>query len=173
VAYGSSDQTDKGRTPVADTADKLALISDVASNYLRRNSIGLDQIAAVVNSVTQAMQNAERTLAGGSAAEAPVAPETESAREPAVSPRSSVKPDYIVCLDCGAKVKTLKRHLQSAHGLDPRAYRERWDLKRDYPMTAPSYSERRSAMARQLGLGRKAGESPKRRGRKKATAEAA
>jgi predicted transcriptional regulator len=70
-------------------------------------------------------------------------------------------------------VKTLKRHLQSAHGLDPHAYRERWGLKRDYPMTAPSYSERRSAMARQLGLGRKPGESPKRRGRKKPAAEAA
>jgi predicted transcriptional regulator len=83
-----------------------------------------------------------------------------------------VKPDYIVCLDCGAKVKTLKRHLQSAHGLTPQQYRERWELKRDYPMTAPAYSERRSQMARDLGLGRKAGESKPRRGvrRKKAAA---
>jgi predicted transcriptional regulator len=117
------------------------------------------------------MQNAERILAGGSAAEAAsaVEPEAEPAREPAVSPRSSVKPDYIVF----TKVKTLKRHLQSAHGLDPRGYRERWGLKREYPMTASAYSEQRSTLARQLGLGRKAGESPKRRGRKKPAAEAA
>jgi predicted transcriptional regulator len=85
-----------------------------------------------------------------------------------VSPRSSVKNDYLVCLDCGAKVKTLKRHLQSAHALDPREYHERWGLKKDYPMTAPAYSERRSAMARDLGLGRKAGQPAPKRGRKKA-----
>jgi predicted transcriptional regulator len=85
----------------------------------------------------------------------------EAQRQPAVTVRSSVKPDYIVCLDCGVKVKTLKRHLQSAHGLDPKQYRERWGLKTDYPMTARAYSKRRSAMAQQIGLGRKAAERRK------------
>jgi predicted transcriptional regulator len=136
--------------------DKLALIADVVSSYLRRNSVSTDQIGTVVASVTRAIGDAEKQLAGGGV-EAGASPEvaTTARPEPAVSVRSSVKPDFIVCLDCGAKVKTLKRHLQSAHGLDPKQYRERWDLKTDYPMTAPAYSERRSAMARDLGLGRK------------------
>ena len=69
--------------------------------------------------------------------------------------RRSVTPEYIVCLECGVQAKMLKRHLGSEHGLSPAAYRERWDLPRDYPMTAPSYSEQRSGLAKQIGLGRK------------------
>jgi predicted transcriptional regulator len=154
--------------------DKLALIADVVSSYLRRNSVSADQIGTVVASVTRAMGDAEKQLARGDVAVGATGEVATTARpEPAVSVRSSVKPDFIVCLDCGAKVKTLKRHLQSAHGLDPKQYRERWDLKKDYPMTAPAYSERRSAMARDLGLGRKAGQATKaakkspRRGKRK------
>ena len=146
--------------------DKLTLVSGIVASYLRQNSISVEQIGNVIANVTKAMQEAERVLSGGgepTEARAEEAPQER--REPAVSPRSSVKQDYLICLDCGAKVKTLKRHLQSAHGLDPRAYRERWGLKKDYPMTAPAYSERRSQMARDLGLGRKAGEPPPKRGR--------
>jgi predicted transcriptional regulator len=166
---------DASMDPQAQSTDKLTLVAQIAASYLGQNSINVDQIGVVIANVTSAMNQAEKTLAGGelgngSAEEA--APSER--REPAVSPRSSVKQDYIVCLDCGAKVKTLKRHLQSAHGLEPRSYRERWGLKKEYPMTAPAYSERRSAMARELGLGRKAGQpAPKRRTRKKAPAEAA
>lgn len=157
-----------------DQSSKLALIAEVVSSFLRRNSLGPEQIATVVANVTKAMSAADQQLGGGTAfgnglvGETGAAAPAEEKREPAVSVRASVKQDYIVCLDCGAKVKTLKRHLQSAHGLDPRAYRARWDLKKDYPMTAPAYSERRSAMARDLGLGRKAAAAPKRRGRKAA-----
>jgi predicted transcriptional regulator len=157
---------------MADT-EKLGLVAEITASYLRRNSLGLDQLGAVIAHVTAALQNADNILSGGGVAEVgdqQPGPSPEAPPAPAVSPRSSVKPDYIVCLDCGAKVKTLKRHLMSAHGLDPRAYRERWGLKKDYPMTAPSYSERRSAMARTLGLGRKPGERTTKRSRpKKAT----
>ena len=144
---------------------KLALVADVVSSFLRRNSIGTDQIGNVVASVTRALSAAETQLAGGGELGSGLTPEAQTLEkaEPAVSVRASVKPDYIVCLDCGAKVKTLKRHLQSAHGLDPKQYREKWGLKKEYPMTAPAYSERRSAMARDLGLGRKAGEGQKKR----------
>jgi predicted transcriptional regulator len=81
----------------------------------------------------------------------------ESAREykPAVSVRASVKPDHLVSLIDGRKYKSLKRHLKS-HGLTPKAYRERYGLKGDYPMVAPAYSEARRAIAARLGLGRKA-----------------
>jgi predicted transcriptional regulator len=77
---------------------------------------------------------------------------------PAVSPRSSVKHDYIVSLITGQKFKSLKRHLAS-HGLTPTEYRERYGLKPDYPMVAPGYSEKRREVAKKLGLGRKPGQT--------------
>lgn len=87
-------------------------------------------------------------------------------QEPAVSIRSSVKPDYIVCLEDGKKVKMLKRHLMSQFGLTPEDYRAKWGLPTDYPMVAPNYSARRAELAKQIGLGTKGG-------RRKATADAA
>jgi predicted transcriptional regulator len=153
---------------------KLSLVAGIVSSYLRQNSIGVDQISGVFANVTKALGDAEQILAGGIIGGNGATAETAPAEtyEPFVSVRTSVKQDYIICLVCGAKVKTLKRHLMSAHGLDPRAYRERYSLKRDYPMTAPAYSEKRSKMARDLGLGRKAGEKPARRSRKKVAAAA-
>lgn len=75
---------------------------------------------------------------------------------PAVNPKKSVFPDYIICLEDGKKFKSLKRHLATDFGLTPKAYREKWDLKPDYPMVAPSYAAQRSALAKSMGLGRKA-----------------
>jgi predicted transcriptional regulator len=75
---------------------------------------------------------------------------------PVVPVRSSVKPDYIISLIDGRKLKSLKRHL-STHGLTPREYRERYGLKPDYPMVAASYSAQRREVAQKLGLGRKGG----------------
>jgi predicted transcriptional regulator len=153
--------------------NKLDLVATVVSNYLRRNSIAVDQIGTVVSSVTRALEQASRQLVGApSEAAAHEAAVVSEAQKPAVPVRRSVQPDHIVCLEDGMKVKTLKRHLQSAHGMTPQQYREKWGLARDYPMTAPAYSERRSQMARDLGLGRKAGEAPSRRGRRPAQAAA-
>jgi predicted transcriptional regulator len=116
---------------------------NVVASYLRRNSVGVDQIGAVVTNVTQALGDADRHLAGGASEVRSVSTAPAERPEPATSVRSSVKPEYIVCLECGAKLKTLKRHLQSTHGLNPKQYRDRWELKPEYPMTAPLYSERR------------------------------
>jgi predicted transcriptional regulator len=90
---------------------------------------------------------------------------------PAVPVRRSVQPDYVVCLECGFHAKTLRRHLRMHHGLEVGAYRTRWRLPSDHPTTAPAYSERRLAMAKQLGLGRKPAPvepspAPRRRGRR-------
>ena len=74
--------------------------------------------------------------------------------KPAVPIRRSVHPEYVVCLECGFRGRTLRRHLRGAHGFDPAAYYARWKLPADHPITAPAYSARRSAMARELGLGR-------------------
>ena len=76
-------------------------------------------------------------------------------REPAVSVRSSVKPDYVVCLEDGKKLKMLKRHLKTSYNMTPEQYREKWQLPPDYPMVAPSYAKHRSSLAKKIGLGTK------------------
>ncbi len=79
--------------------------------------------------------------------------------EPAVPVKKSVTPDALFCICCGKPFKSLKRHLQSEHGLSPDEYRAAFGLKADYPTVAPNYSAQRSALALSAGLGRKAGES--------------
>ena len=71
-------------------------------------------------------------------------------------------PDHIVCLEDGKKLETLKRHLRASHAMTPEEYRARWSLPRDYPMVAPKYAARRSALAKEIGLGRKPGLSEER-----------
>jgi len=73
---------------------------------------------------------------------------------PAVNPKKSIHPDYIVCLDDGKKFKSMKRHLAGL-GMTPDEYREKWGLRADYPMVAPNYAATRSALALAAGLGRK------------------
>jgi predicted transcriptional regulator len=82
-----------------------------------------------------------------------IAPPAEP-QEPAVNPKRSVFADHIVCLEDGKKFKALRRHLNTEHGMTPEAYRAKWDLPGSYPMTAPNYSERRSELAKAIGLGR-------------------
>lgn len=65
--------------------------------------------------------------------------------------------DYIICLEDGRRMKTLKRHLKVKFNLSPREYRLKWGLPHDYSMTCPSYSKKRSMMAKKLGLGKLAG----------------
>jgi predicted transcriptional regulator len=91
----------------------------------------------------------------------------EERPEPAVSIRASVKPDYIVCLEDGKKLKMLKRYLRTNFNLSPEEYRARWNLPADYPMVAPNYAEKRRELAVKIGLGRAPGQK---RGRRKKTA---
>jgi len=77
--------------------------------------------------------------------------------EPAVPISRSVTPDYIVCLEDGRRLKMLKRHLKTVYNMSPDEYRERWGLPADYPMVAPNYAARRSALAKEIGLGSKGG----------------
>src|SRR5258708_1240546 len=83
-----------------------------------------------------------------------MAPETGTERTPAVPIRRSVHRDYVVCLECGWRGQMLRRHLTTGHELTVDQYRARWNLPREHPMTAPGYSERRSGLAKQIGLGR-------------------
>ena len=79
----------------------------------------------------------------------------EPKQQPAVPVKRSVFPDHLVCLEDGKKLKILKRHLMTVYGLTPEQYRDKWGLPPSYPMVAPDYAARRSALAKQIGLGRK------------------
>jgi predicted transcriptional regulator len=75
--------------------------------------------------------------------------------KPAVSPKKSVFPDYIICLEDGKKFKSLKRHLRTQYNMSPEQYREKWGLPAEYPMVAPNYAAARSRLAKEMGLGQK------------------
>lgn len=122
----------------------LELTADVVAAHVSNNSVSLSDVPTLIQSVYSALS------APLASSQAVVVDE----RQPAVSVRASVKKDHIVCLDCGKKCKTLRRHIHTAHGLEPEDYRERWNLPKDYPFVAPEYSERRADMAREIGLGR-------------------
>lgn len=126
------------------------LIAEIVRGYVANNSIAVDQLGGLIATVHQ-------TLSGlGTNTTVPtLAPEKLA---PAVPIRRSVQPDHVVCLECGFRAVTLRRHLRVAHGLEPAAYRVRWKLATDHALTAPAYSERRSTMAKQLGFGRKRAE---------------
>ena len=139
------------------------LVAEIVRGYVAKNSVAVDQLGGLIATVHQ-------TLSGlGTNTTAPTLAPEKSA--PAVPIRRSVQPDHVVCLECGFRAVTLRRHLRVAHGLEPAAYRVRWKLATDHPLTAPAYSERRSTMAKQAGLGRKRAEAetpaPARRGRRR------
>ena len=133
----------------------ITFTADIVAAHVSNNNVGVDEVPALI-------QNVYGALAGLG-----VTPPAEVKPEPAVSVRSSVKNDHIVCLEDGKKMKMLKRHLMTDHGLTPAEYRVRWGLPADYPMVAPDYAEKRRTLAMEIGLGRKPGQ---RRGRRKKTA---
>src|SRR4051794_25103803 len=138
------------------------LVTKIISSYVSHHNLGPEQIPELINLVHRTMDNL------GKPAEAPMV------LSPAVPIRRSVQKDAVVCLDCGWRGKMLRRHLSTRHGLTADEYLRRWKLANDHPLTAPNYSEQRSALAKELGLGRgrsgrsstrTAAASPARRGR--------
>lgn len=124
----------------------LTLAADIVSAHVSNNSVSAAELPALITAVYG-------SLAGLGQAPALI----EEKREPAVSIRASVKPDHIVCLEDGKKLKMLKRHLATHYNLTPEQYRARWNLPSDYPMVAPAYAEKRRVLAKSIGLGRKPG----------------
>ncbi len=131
--------------------DLLNLTTEIVSSYAGNNALATDQLGELINQVHRALAG----LDGSTEQE-------EQQAEPAVPVRRSVKNHEIICLDCGRGQKMLKRHLSTAHGLTPDEYRQKWKLPSNYPMVAPDYAQRRSEMAKRIGLGKTA----KRRKRK-------
>ena len=130
--------------------DVLALTSEIVASYLSGNTMPATDIPALIERVYKSLSNVNAPASA--LADRP---------QPAVSIKKSITPDFIICLEDGKKLKMLKRHLKSAYNLTPEAYRERWGLPSDYPMVAPNYAEKRSKLAKNIGLGKR------RRGSKK------
>ena len=119
------------------------LAAKISAAYVRRNQIGSDQLASLISTVHQALSGLGKPVA-----------EVSGERTPAVPIRRSVHRDYVMCLECGWRGQMLRLHLNIGHGLSIDQYRARWNLPREHLMTAPGYSERRSGLAKQIGLGR-------------------
>ncbi|MCM8731924.1 MucR family transcriptional regulator [Hephaestia sp. GCM10023244] len=122
----------------------ITLTADIVAAHVSNNSVAVSDLPLIIQNVHGALS------ALGKPAEEPVVKQ-----EPAVSIRSSVKPDFIVCLEDGKKLKMLKRHLMTHYQMTPDQYRQKWNLPADYPMVAPSYAEQRRALAKKIGLGTK------------------
>lgn len=147
------------------TAELLSLTTQIVSAHVGNNAVAPSDVPALIAAVHEALSQTS-----GAAPTEPPAP------VPAVPIRKSIQPDYLVCLEDGRQVKMLKRHLMTAYGMTPDDYRAKWGLSHDYPMVAPSYAERRSELAKSIGLGRQGrtgapAKTPAKRGRK-AKAEA-
>lgn len=133
----------------------ITLTSDIVAAHVSNNNVNVDEVPTLISSIYSA-------LAGLGEQQT----QEESPPEPAVSVRASVKPDYLVCLEDGKKLKMLKRYLRTNYDMSPEEYRERWNLPADYPMVAPNYAEKRRELAKKIGLGRQPGQK---RGRKKSS----
>lgn len=143
-----------------DTEMLVTLTADIVAAHVSNNSVAISDIPLVIRSVHEAL--------AGLSANAEPEPEPQ---QPAVSVRASVKPDYIVCLEDGKKLTMMRRYLMTNFGMTPDEYRAKWNLPKDYPMTAPNYTEKRRELAKQIGLGTKGrggGRKPAARGRAKA-----
>lgn len=142
-------------------SETLTLATDIVSAFVSNNTVSADKLPSLLQEVHDAVQ----TLASGGGIGAP-------AGDPAVAISKSVKPDYIICLEDGKKLKMLKRYLRTHYDLSPEEYRRKWKLPADYPMVAPNYAKRRSEFAKEIGLGRTGGApASKKRATKKKTAK--
>ncbi|WP_405131486.1 MULTISPECIES: MucR family transcriptional regulator [Sphingomonas] len=122
----------------------ITLTADIVAAHVSNNSVAVSDLPVLIAHVHGALSNL-----GGPA------PVEIVKQEPAVSVRSSIKPDFIVCLEDGKKLKMLKRHLMTHYQMTPEQYRAKWNLPADYPMVAPNYAEQRRTLAKKIGLGTK------------------
>ena len=129
----------------------ITLTSDIVAAHVSNNSVAVSDLPLIIENVHGALTGLSSKAA-------------EQARpEPAVPIKSSIKPDYVICLEDGKKLKMLKRHLMTHYKMTPDDYRTKWGLPASYPMVAPNYAEKRRELAKAIGLGKKKGK----RGKKK------
>jgi predicted transcriptional regulator len=124
----------------------LRPVTKIIASYVGNHVLAPDQLSALIRAVERTVRQLRTPV------------KAEPARLPAVPVKRSVQHDHVVCLECGFRGQTLRRHLGSRHGLQIAEYLRRWQLAGDHPLTAPAYSQRRSTMAKELGLGRQRGQ---------------
>jgi predicted transcriptional regulator len=127
----------------ADSSDLIRYAVDIVASYISNHHVPISDLPATIRSVYEG-------LAGNAAPERNIA----GSQKPAVPIKRSITPEYLICLEDGAKLKMLKRYLRTRFGMDPKEYRAKWSLPNDYPMVAPNYSEVRSGLAKKSGLGK-------------------
>ena len=120
----------------------LGLTAQIVSAHASNNELNSGTLPNVIRVVYETLSHV---------GDAPAAPAEKP--QPAVPIRKSVFPDYIICLEDGKRLKMLKRHLSTSYNLTPEQYRQKWGLESSYPMVAPNYAEKRSTLAKQIGLG--------------------
>jgi predicted transcriptional regulator len=141
-------------------SNTLDMTAEMVAAFVSNNSVPASGLAPLIQTIHDALTK----LSSGAESPAP----KEETKEPAVPIRKSIAPDYLICLEDGKRFKSLKRHLATL-GLTPEQYRAKWKLPPNYPMVAPDYAAKRSALAKAIGLGqvsrepgaRKRGRPPK------------
>jgi predicted transcriptional regulator len=126
------------------TGELVELTADVVAAYVQNNPVPVAELPNLIASIHSSLSGLNQAKSV-----------EQRAQAPAVNPKKSVFPDYIISLEDGRKFKSMKRHL-SLLGMTPDTYRQKWNLPSDYPMVAPSYAAQRSALAKSMGLGRQA-----------------
>jgi predicted transcriptional regulator len=124
------------------TPNYIELAADIVSAFVSKNSVPPSELPSLIGNVHAALQNAGQ----------PALKQDNTKPTPAIPVKKSVTPDYLISLEDGKHYKSLKRHLGKL-GLTPEAYRQKWDLPRDYPMVAANYAAKRSELAKSMGLG--------------------
>lgn len=127
-----------------DKKDILAIVGDVVSSYVSKNSMHTEDMNDLIISVYETFINLSNENV-----------KYYNRQEPTVPVENSVTPDYIICLEDGKKLKMLKRHLRTTYDMTPNQYRQKWNLGPDYPMVAPNYAEKRSNLAKHIKLGKR------------------
>jgi predicted transcriptional regulator len=124
----------------------LDAVADIVRSYVSNNKLTATELPSLITGVYKSLMS--RSIAAATAESPPQEPQV-----PAVSIRSSVKPDHIICLEDGKRLTMLRPYIMRHFGLTPQAYRQKWKLPADYPMTAPDYIEKRRRIAMEIGLG--------------------
>ena len=131
---------------MAENTELLEQTTEITASYVSNNNVPVADLPALINRIYGALLGSEKG---------------KEVLKPAVPIKQSVKPGYVVCLECGTKNKMAKRHIKTAHNLSVEEYRARWNLPSDYPLVAPDYAAQRSKLAKKIGLGRKGGRRKK------------
>ena len=137
--------------PMDDKSEIIEMTADIVSAYVGNNTVATADLPNLIQSIHRALTG---VAAGTDTVEA-------APKEPAVPLKRSITPDFLICLEDGRKLKSLKRHLRTKYNMSPEEYRAKWGLAKDYPMVAPNYAKARSELAKQMGLGQGGRKAPR------------